>query len=186
MDNSQSIEIEARFINLDQKIIEKKLEEIGARKISESFFKEWIFWHKNKEWMEKNRRIRIRDSGEKVWLTYKAQPTWGIDTTEEVEVTVSSADEAKKLVEKIGVPFQRYQEKKRIQYKLGDTSIDLDFWPKIPMVLEIEALSKEEVMRAANLLELKGKDAIFGLRELSCWSQQSKTFEKSNVFDCFD
>jgi adenylate cyclase class 2 len=52
-------------------------------------------------------------------------------------------------------------EKKRIQYKLGDAIVDLDFWPKIPMVLEIEASSKERVVEVAKLLGLSWEEAIF-------------------------
>lgn len=155
----QSVEIQARFINLDQKTTEKKLKEIGARKVGESFFREWIFGYK--DWFTNHKRLRIRDDGKTIWLTYKANATWEVDSTEEVEITVSSAEDTRKLIEKIGVPLQRYQEKKRIKYKLGEASIDLDFWPQIPMVLEIEAPSKEGIMHVTNLLGLNWEDAIF-------------------------
>lgn len=162
---NESIEIEARWINLSRNAIEKKLRELGAEKISDSFFREWIFHYgeENKDWTEKRKRVRVRDDGKTVWMTYKANPspTWGVDTTEEIELEVPSADDAKKFIEKIGIPLRRYQEKKRIKYKLGDAYLDLDFWPKIPMVLEIEAPSKKEVMRVAGLLGLKWEDAIF-------------------------
>ena len=153
------IEIEARFINLDRKTIEKKFETIGAEKQFESFFKEWIFAYDH--WKPDHKRLRIRDNGETVWLTYKANPSWTVDGTEEIEIESSSAEGAAKIIERIGVPLVRYQEKKRIQYALGDTIFELDFWPKIPMVLEIEAPTKEKVMRAAAVLGLQWKDAIF-------------------------
>jgi adenylate cyclase class 2 len=65
------------------------------------------------------------------------------------------------ILEKIGIPRLRYQEKKRIQYKLGDAAIELDFWPKIPMVLEIEAPTKERVIAVAESLGLQWSEAIF-------------------------
>jgi adenylate cyclase, class 2 len=154
-----TVEIEARFINLDRAVMERKLEALGAKKESESFFKEWIFAYK--EWAPHHKRIRVRDDGKNVWLTYKANPSWEVDSTEEIEIISSSSSGAVKILERIGVPMVRYQEKKRIQYKLGDATIELDFWPKIPMVLEIEAPSKESVMEAAKLLGLKWEDAIF-------------------------
>lgn len=154
-----SIEIEARWINLDQKEIEERLKKLGAKKESESFFREWIFIHP--DWHPHHKRLRVRDDGKTTWLTYKANPTWEIDSTEEIEITTSSADTTSKMIEKIGIPLKRYQEKKRIQYILNGATIDLDFWPKIPMVLEIEAKSKEKVMDIAKLLGLKRGEAIF-------------------------
>lgn len=153
------VEIEARFINLDRTAIEKRLETLGAKKQFESFFKEWIFAHE--DWKLHHRRLRVRDNGKTVWLTYKANPTWAVDSTEEIEIESSSAENTAKIIEKIGVPLVRYQEKKRIQYALNDTIFELDFWPKIPMVLEIEAPTKEKVMKAAEALGLKWSDAIF-------------------------
>lgn len=152
-------EIEARWINVDQKEIEAILEMLGAERESESLFREWIFAYP--EWRPHNKRIRIRDDGKKVWLTYKANPTWEVDSTEEIEIESSSSTNTSKILEKIGVPMLRYQEKKRIHYKFGDVSIELDFWPKIPMVLEIEAPTKEDVEITAQLLGLEWKNAIF-------------------------
>lgn len=152
-------EIEARWIEVDQKDIERKLGKLGALRESESFFKEWIFAYP--EWKPHNKRIRVRDDGKNVWLTYKANPTWEVDSTEEIEISSSSSADTAKILDKIGVPMLRYQEKKRIQYKLGDAMVELDFWPKIPMVLEIEAPSKERVMEVAKTLGLEWKDAIF-------------------------
>jgi len=145
-----AVEIEARFINLDRAEVEKKLAALGAKKEFESFFKEWIFAYE--EWAPHHKRIRVRDDGKNVWLTYKANPSWELDSTEEIEIMSSSSSDTAKIFEKIGVPMVRYQEKKRIEYTLGDAKIELDFWPKIPMVLEIEAPSKGSVIAAAKLL----------------------------------
>ena len=154
-----SKEIEARFINLSREDIEKKIVGTGARKIGEFFFREWIFAYP--EWAKDNRRLRVRTDGIKTWLTYKANATWEVDSTEEVETAISSADEMSKVIKAIGVPLLRYQEKKRIEYKLGDIIFEMDFWPQIPMVLEIEAPNTEQVKQGAELLGLDWKDAIF-------------------------
>lgn len=156
---SDSIEIEARFIGLDQGTVEAELKKLGAEKQFESMFREWIF--RREEWTPFFGRVRVRDDGRTVWLTYKANPTWAVDSTEEIEVEVSSSEEAAKFIQKVGVPLVRYQEKKRIQYRLEDIAFELDFWPKIPMVLEIESVTKEKVMHGAKLLGLDWTNAIF-------------------------
>jgi len=158
------MEIEARFINLSRDEIEKKLKELDASKQFESMFQEWIFFYP--EWEKKHRRIRVRTDGKTTWLTYKANPTRAVDSTEEVELTVSSAEDAVRLVEAMGIPQRRYQEKKRIQYIFvqyifGDILFVLDFWPKIPMVVEIEAPDEAGVRKGTELLGLKWEDAIF-------------------------
>ncbi len=154
-----NVEIEARFINLNRAEMERRLFALGAKKEFESFFKEWIFRYD--EWIPDRKRLRIRDDGKNVWLTYKANPSWEIDGTEEIEIMSSSSADTAKILEKIGIPKLRYQEKKRIEYSLGDALVELDFWPKIPMVLEIEAPSKERVREVAELLGLPWEDAIF-------------------------
>src|ERR1700735_1298755 len=96
------LEIEARWIEIDQKSVEEKLAKLGVARESESFFKEWVFAYE--DWRPENRRLRVRDDGKNVWLTYKANPTWEIDSTEEIEISSSSSAETVKILEKIGVP----------------------------------------------------------------------------------
>jgi len=156
---SKDIEVEARFLGLDRELIEKKLEEIGADKTGDFFFKEWLFSHP--EWADRRRRVRVRADGKTTWLTYKANETWKVDGTEEVEVTTSSAENTSKFLKAIDLPLNRYQEKKRIRYELEDITFDLDFWPKLPMILEIEAPSEERVKEGAQLLGLSWDDAVF-------------------------
>ena len=115
---SKDIEVEARFLDLDSELIEKKLEEVGARKTGDFFFKEWLFSHP--EWSDRRRRVRVRTDGKTTWLTYKANETWEVDSTEEVEVTTSSAEDTSKFLKAIDLPLNRYHEKKRIRYELGD------------------------------------------------------------------
>jgi adenylate cyclase class 2 len=160
-DSSQknSIEIEARWINQNPAALVKKLEAIGAKKEGSYFFQEWVFAHP--EWRKDNRRLRVRSDGTKTWLTYKANATWAVDSTEEVEVAVSSAPDMAAMIGKIGIPLLRRQEKKRDTWTLGDIVFDLDYWPKIPMVLEIEGPSEQKVREGARLLGLDWNDAVF-------------------------
>lgn len=158
-DTKKSKEIEARWINLDADSIMKRLEEIGAKKTGDFFFREWIFAHD--EWTKDNRRIRVRTDGTTTWLTYKANSTWAVDSTEEIEVTVSSPEDAVRLLLATGIPQKRAQEKKRKTYTLGEITFDVDFWPKIPMVFEIEGPTEEKVREGAKLVGLDWEDAIF-------------------------
>lgn len=157
--NTNYVEVEARWINVDQKTIEVALAKAGATKQAEYFFREWIL--EKDEWRSDHRRVRVRTDGTTHWLTYKANKTWAVDSTEEVECTVSSPEAALKFVQAVDVPLTRYQEKKMWRYKLNDALIEFSFWPKIPMVVEIEAPGEAAVRQTAELLGLAWDKAIF-------------------------
>lgn len=160
--NKKYIEVEARWINVDQKKIEAALKKAKAKKVGQFYFREWILEQDNAAWRKDRRRVRVRTSGKQHWLTYKANPSWGVSSTQEVEMTVSSPEAAVKFMEAVDVPVSRYQEKKMWQYKLpGDIIVEFSFWPKIPLVVEIEADSEAKVRRGAKLLGLSWQDAIF-------------------------
>ena len=154
-----NIEFETRFINLDESDILLKLKKIGAEKTGTFFFKEWIFKHKN--WIDDNRRIRVRTDGKTTWLTYKSNKTWEVDSTEEVELEVESADMMVKFLKSIDIPFARYAEKEIVRYQKDDILFEINHWPKIPMVFEIESTSEKRVRDGAKLLGLNWSDAIF-------------------------
>lgn len=156
---SKYIEFETRFVDLDENELLDKLNKIGAEKTGDFYFREWIFQHK--EWIDQNRRIRVRTDGAKNWLTYKANKTWEVDSTEEVELEVSSPDNMVKFLHSIDMPLLRYQEKKMVRYKKDGILFEINHWPKIPMVLEIESSSEGKVREGAKLLDLSWEDAIF-------------------------
>lgn len=156
---SRPVEVEARWISLDPQTLERKLTEVGATKVGDFFYREWIFLREG--WGDVHRRIRVRTDGTQTWLTYKANATWEIDSTEEVEVTVSSADDVVALLQAADIPLARYQEKKRTRYVLDDLVFELDYWPRIPMVFEIEAPSGQRIQEAAALLGLDWGAVLF-------------------------
>ena len=157
--STSSQEIEARWLNLNPDEMRRRLDQVGAKKTGSYFFKEWIFT--KPEWKPLNKRIRVRTDGTKAWVTIKTNETFTIDSTHEVELEVQSAEKAVEFIQATGLPQVRHQEKKRETYELGDAVVDLDFWPKIPMVLEIEAPSEEKVRAAAAAIGLEWKDAVF-------------------------
>ena len=157
--SNTSQEIEARWLNLNADDMRARLAKLGAKKTGSFFFREWIFT--KPEWKPLNKRIRVRTDGTKSWATIKTNPTFTIDSTHEVEVEVSDPEKAVEFIMTTGLPLARRQEKKRETYDLDGAVIDLDFWPKIPMVVEIEALSEAKVKEAAQALGLEWKDAVF-------------------------
>lgn len=158
-------EIEAKFLNIDSKAIEKKLKKIGAKKIFGKLYKRWVFDYPDLRLHKKGAWIRVRDEGDRVTLTFKQRV--GIKshdgktsdkTMEEIEIEVNDFEQTVRFLQSIGLKEKFYEENKRIRYKLGRIEFDIDFWPKLKPYLEIEAPSWKEINKAMKLLGLDPKD----------------------------
>jgi len=158
-------EVEVKFLDIDQKTIEKKLKKIGAKKIFDKLYKRRVFDYPDLRLHKQGAWIRIRDEGDRVTLTFKKRV--GVKshdgkindkTMEEIEVGVNDFRATTKFLKSIGLKEKFYEENRRIRYKLGEIEFDLDFWPKLKPYLEIEAPSWKETNKAINLLGLNPKD----------------------------
>ncbi len=151
-----STEYELRILNIDVVKIQKKLQELGVKKVARKNMRRFVY---DLPSSGKNAWLRLRDDGKKTTLTYKNIHAQTVDGTEEIEVVVSNFELTAQILEKIGLIPKSYQENKRISYDLKGVEIDLDFWPKIAPYLEIEADSKEKVEKTIEKLGFKLKDA---------------------------
>ena len=142
-------EIEERILEIDKEKVIKKLEELGAKKIGEWFYKRYTYDFTPKresEW------IRLRTNGVETTLTYKNVETREIDGTRELEIVVDDFDETNEFLKILGYEYKNYQENKRIRYMLDDVEIDIDTWPMIPSYMELEGPSVEKVKEVEDLL----------------------------------
>jgi adenylate cyclase class 2 len=71
---------------------------------------------------------------------------------EEIEIIVSSYEDTISLLKKIGMIEKFSQEKKRITWKKGSVTFDIDTWPRLNTYLEIEGENWTDV--DATVLEL--------------------------------
>jgi adenylate cyclase class 2 len=101
---------------------------------------------------DQSRWIRLRETGSGVTLTVKEIRHDGIDGTDEVEVGVDHFEVANELLGKLGFTPRSYQENRRTSFMLDGARLEIDEWPLIPPYLEIEADSRDEVVRVADLL----------------------------------
>lgn len=144
-------EIEERILEIDKDKVIKKLEELGATKAGEWFYKRYTYDFTPKresEW------LRLRTNGVETTLTYKNVETRELDGTKEFEIEVSDFEETNKMLEVLGYKYKNYQETKRIRYYLNDVEVDIDTWPMIPTYMELEGPSVEKVKELEDLLEV--------------------------------
>jgi adenylate cyclase class 2 len=142
--NENMHEYEVKILDIDIAEIEKKLVAIGATKEGDYLYKSCVFdfpgfpLHNQSAW------FRLRDEGGKVMLAYKRRlgvtSEFGNDEgMEEVQIEVSDYEKTKIILLKIGMIIKFEQEKKRTRYTKGGIEFDIDTWPRLNPLLEIEA-----------------------------------------------
>ena len=144
-------EFEVRILDINKEKVIEKLENLGAKKVSEFDYKRRVY---NFNPPTDHKWIRLRTDGKKTTLTIKKIESFSIDGTKEMEIEVSDFEETNKMLEEMGYKAHTYQENKRIRYILNDVEFDIDSWPYIPTYLEIEGKSEESVKNMMDLLEV--------------------------------
>ncbi|WP_410869832.1 class IV adenylate cyclase [Nocardia sp. A7] len=156
------IEHEAKILDIDPDTIDRQILDEGGHKLGERFMRRYVYDITpgvDGKW------IRLRDNGNSTTLAVKEIASDAIDGTHEVEVSVGDFAATNALLEMMGFSAKSYQETKRISYTLEGAQLELDTWPRIPPYLEIEAATKADVIRVAELLgyteaDLTGENTI--------------------------
>lgn len=143
------IEHEAKVLDVNPREMENKLLDAGAKFVAERVMRRHVY---DITPGDQSKWIRLRDTGSEVTLTVKEIKHDGIDGTHEVETEVGDFEATNQLLAALGFTPKGYQENMRTSYTLDGAQLELDTWPRIPPYLEIEAASKEEVVRIAALL----------------------------------
>lgn len=109
-----------------------------------------------------NKWIRLRTSNNTTTLTVKHilanKEDSCLQQMQEIEIEVSSKEEANNFLEALGLSHKCYLEKKRTTYSLKNHLIEIDTWPKIPTYFELEGKNEEDIESILNLLGYSLKD----------------------------
>lgn len=156
------IEHEAKILDIDADAIEKLILERGGQKLGEKHMRRFVY---DIDPNDQSKWIRLRDSGNETTLTVKKIMSDAIDGTHEVEIGVDDFGGTNEFLAMVGFKPKSYQENKRVSFLLDGAQVEIDTWPKIPPLVEIEAGSKDEVVRVAALLgfaedQLTGENTI--------------------------
>lgn len=156
-------ETEIKILEIDRNRLEKKLTEIGARRIFDGDIFA-VYYDDRQNSIKKNKNtLRLRKEGDKAVLTFKSY----VENAEakvrgEKEVSVSDFDTMKAIIESAGfVPWLEMR-KHRITYEASGVCFDidkyLDEYNYIPEFLEIEAGDSETVFKYAEILGFNRDD----------------------------
>ncbi len=155
-------EIEAKFLDIDKPVLVAKLTALGAQDFGEETFQEAIFYDKDLTWNKVGRPfVRMRKKHDEIILSYKDHQVVSVDGTVELETKVSDWDQTVKILEHIGLVKFRVQEKRCHEFQLGEVTVGIDTWPKVPTYVELEGPSEDSIKEAADRLGLDWSKAVF-------------------------
>jgi len=162
-------EIEAKFLNVDHGALRRKLKKAGGTCVQPMR----ITSRKNYDFpdgrlgKEKRGWVRLRDSGDKLTVSYKQLNSRELDGTHEVSFEVDDMDAADAFLQAIGLVQDNYQETKRESWLLDGCEVELDEWPWIRPFAEIEGPDERALKSCARTLDLDWADACHGSVEVA-------------------
>ncbi|HNW05864.1 MAG TPA: CYTH domain-containing protein [archaeon] len=174
-------EIEVKILEIDKKELERKLKEIGAKKL---FSDRKVIQenYDNKELKKKSAAIRVRQMGKDVFITYKQfkEIRNNIKSCKEIEFEVSSDFKTvQNLFSVLGLKRYHRIEKTRTTYVLGTTTFDIDTISKpfkIPTYYEIEVKDFKDVDKILKLLKVPKRKALpWGTKKLLKYYENKKS-----------
>ncbi|MBO4204652.1 CYTH domain-containing protein [Micromonospora echinofusca] len=147
-----STEFEAKVLDIDSAQMTASILSRGGQRRGETLLQRRYVYDITPG--DESRWIRLRDTGAGVALAVKEIAHDGIDGTDEVEVGVDQFETTNELLGRLGFTARSYQENRRTSFELDGARLEIDEWPMIPPYLEIEAGSRDEVVRVAALLDI--------------------------------
>lgn len=148
MKSNDDTEFEAKFYPVDKDKYREDLLKLGAKLIiPERKMVRFIADSRANNNISNNNYLRVRDEGNLVRLSYKttADTNGQLSDQKEVDVDVSDFDKTVRILEQIGIRFNRKQETLREEWEYKGAQITIDTWPGLETYSEIEADSEEKV-----------------------------------------
>ncbi len=156
-------EIEAKFLAVDHDAIRAKLRELGATcEQPMRLMRRKTYDFASKPLQDKHGWVRVRDEGDKITMSYKQLNDRTAHGTKEVNLVIDTFDAGDQFLQAIGLVRKSYQETKRESWTLHDVQIELDEWPWIQPLIEIEGPSEQVVRDVATNLGFNWNAALHG------------------------
>lgn len=139
-------EVEVKILDINIRKVERKIKNLGGILVHKNILYKELYFEKPEKDV-KFSSTRIRTEGSKVYWTmkFKKGNNTRFLTREELEIQVSDFETALRMMKEIGLRPLGLREKYRKKYKVGNISIELDQYPKIPPYMEIEGKNQKNV-----------------------------------------
>lgn len=154
-------EVEVKILEIDVSAIEKKLTDMGAKKVFEGDIQASLFDFPDSRLDKEQSFVRLRSKGNKTELVFKKRiPDEVAKSYHELQVEVSDLKQAWGILEGIGLVETVHGRKKhRISYALADAHFELDEFEGMPAFLEIEVSDSRELPKWVEALGYTMEDA---------------------------
>jgi adenylate cyclase class 2 len=155
-------EFEAKFLNIDITTIKNKLRENGATKVHDPLKFYRLIFKRCEEKGDKSGFVRIRDEGKKITMTTKIFNDKKFP--EEREVTINeSFEKGCEFLKAIGIEEKSYQETMREKWSHPLAhEITFDIVPGLPIYMEIDCTSEDNLNKLVALLDLDKSNMKYG------------------------
>lgn len=139
-------EIEVKILEIDEEEVKKRLLDLGAEKTFEGEIEVYRIDFDDDRLDKSGEFLRVRKVGDQTELCFKGKKEESrFKVREEIEVNTSCLPTTIKIFEKLGFKNIFDGKKLRTSYKLEDVKFEIDKYPEIPVFLEIEAPTEEDV-----------------------------------------
>jgi adenylate cyclase class 2 len=150
-------EIEVKILEIDKGAILARLEQLGAEKHFEGEMQSLFFDDEARNIAHRGEVLRLRKEGDEIVMAFKSPVSGGeAKIMEELEITVSDLEIARKLLEKIGFAVHKATRKIRTEYLLAGAKVVIDEYrdqlANIPPFVEIEAPDLKIIYKVVALL----------------------------------
>ena len=160
-------EIEAKLRVEDHEPVRARLRACGARRVGHVLEVNAFFDTADRSLRARDMGLRLRRArdtstgAEAFTVTSKGPAAAGtLKRREELEFTVSDADAAAGLFERLGLHPDLSFEKRRETWELDDCHVELDELPRLGRFVEIEGPSEEVILRVRDKLQLAGVELV--------------------------
>ncbi len=153
-------EIEVKILNIDKNKVEQRLISLGAEKtFDDQIIDTYYDFPDNKLKLEK-KVLRLRTMGAKTFITLKKiRQKSSAKIMEEYETSCHNKKTMEHILSSLGLVPKHTVSKHRTSYHYKDAIFDIDQYPNIPPLVEIEVKNKHDLPHYIKLLGFEKKDA---------------------------
>lgn len=151
------LEKELKILHIDLLELIMRLEKLWAKRVGMWPICDHYYEMADGELLtSQSKRVRIRYWNEWVKVTMKKRlPSKGLKIAHEEEFQISDDKSVKNIFQRHWLKPSRQKRKTRLTYVYGDFQYDIDMYPWIPALVEIEASSEEKIYEWMKLVWLE-------------------------------
>lgn len=145
-------EIEVKIIDINKQEVIRTLEKLKAVKVFEGKMQSSHFDREGKL-KHRGELLRLRKKGEVQLLTFKRKKeAKDVKICDEYETEISDAHAARQILGALGYEEVKTDIRNRTSYRIKNSLVEIDEYPKIPAFLEVESPTREELKNIVHLL----------------------------------